>query len=61
MRTLNQIASENYVEHTARDIEVMEIVRSETVADLMVKLMRYDPYLAERLTAQFWEENKRGL
>lgn len=60
MRTLEQIASENYIQHTSKDIEILEIVRSETVADLLVRLTTQSPALAKWLSEDFWKDNQRG-
>lgn len=60
MRSLEQIASENYIQHTARDIEVMEIVRSEAIADFTRRLHEHDEALARMLSAEFWSQNPRG-
>lgn len=60
MRTLQQIACEHYIEHTAREIEVMEVVRTEAVADLLGRLGPKNRKLASELERAFWMQNPKG-
>lgn len=59
MRTLNQIANDEWAEHTSRDIEVLEVVRRETVqdfADRLGALSRRNKTIATQLLAEFWRD-----
>lgn len=60
MRTLSQIALDNYLDHTERDLAIMEVARSEAVAELTRMVRESDPKLAEKVYERFWKENPRG-
>ena len=43
MRTLEQIANENYAEHTQRDVDVLRQAQRETVSELALRFSRVFP------------------
>lgn len=61
MRTLDMIASENYSEYTEKDIQVMKIVRDETLDDLKHKLWEagFDVGKVAEVLAAFKRDNHR--
>jgi hypothetical protein len=61
MRTLDMIASENYSEYTAKEIEVMKVVRDETLEDLKHKLWEagFDVAKVAEILSTFRRDNPR--
>ena len=60
MKPLTQIATENYSDYTAKDLEVMGQVRDETVADLKERLWAkgLDTGKIAEVVAEFRRENQ---